>query len=285
MPSRGMMAKAERQRRMRDIGAANVESPGDVLRIGHHQRVGAQFGESRRGCAAAFRRVLSPANLMSRKVTGPCGGAGRSFHSASIGLSSTATSVAPAAAQALRSFSALSVVCSQGSKPMVCAALDVFFQPLVGRALDQMLDGENRGVGLRLRLHGVAAVDEQHGALGEHDGRAGRTGEAGQPGEALFARRQIFVLLPVGARHHEAVELAALEFGAQARRPGRRFAARSLRSSNVWKRASNLVSNMAGTLALFSGWATQACVSRPAGHALHRQARWQAEFAENICCR
>ncbi len=59
--------------------------------------------------------ALSPASLISRKVTLPAGGAGRSLHSASIGLPSTATSSAPAVAQALRSFSALSVVCSHGS--------------------------------------------------------------------------------------------------------------------------------------------------------------------------
>ena len=44
----------------------------------------------------------------------------------------------------------------------------------------------------------------------QHDGRAGRAGEAGQPGEPLFARRHIFVLMAVGARHHEPVEAALL---------------------------------------------------------------------------
>ncbi len=59
--------------------------------------------------------ALSPASLISRSVTGPAGGAGRSLHSASIGLPATAANSAPAVAQALRSFSALSEVCSHGS--------------------------------------------------------------------------------------------------------------------------------------------------------------------------
>ena len=37
--------KGERQRRMRHVGAADVEGPGDVLRVRHHQRIGAQLGE------------------------------------------------------------------------------------------------------------------------------------------------------------------------------------------------------------------------------------------------
>src|SRR5664279_5437134 len=79
-----------------------------------------------------------------------------------------------------------------------------------------MLDGKYFRVGLRRGLHGVAAIDEQRRALGEQDGRAGRPGETGQPGESFLAGGQIFVLLAVGARHHQAVEAAALELGVQA---------------------------------------------------------------------
>ena len=107
------------------------------------------------------------------------------------------------------------------------AALEILFEPLVRRRVHQMLDGEEFRIDLRRRLHGVAAVHEQRGALGQHDGGAGRAGEAGEPGKPLLARRQIFVLLAVGARHHKAVKPAPLEFGAQwgeARRRRRRFA-------------------------------------------------------------
>ena len=182
--------------------------------------------------------ALSPASLRSRSADRPMGGAGRSFHSASIGLLSTATSSAPALAQALRSLSAPSAGVQPGIVAELGAALEILLEPLVGRVVDQMLDGKDLRIGLRRRLHGVAAVDEQHRALGQHDRNAGRAGEAGEPGEALFARRQIFVLLAVGARHHEAVEPAALEFGAQGR-DARGAAARSLRirrRSGTWLR-------------------------------------------------
>ena len=91
-----------------------------------------------------------------------------------------------------------------------------------------MLDRENRAVDFLAHLHLVAAVDEEDGAVGKHDGEPGRAGEAGEPGEALGARRHVFVLEAVGARHHEAVEPAPRELGAQccdARRAGAAVAA------------------------------------------------------------
>ena len=78
-----------------------------------------------------------------------------------------------------------------------------------------MLDGEEFRIDLRRRLHGVAAVHEQRRALGQHDGGARRAGEAGEPGQPFLAGRQVFVLLAVGARHHESVQPAPLKLGAQ----------------------------------------------------------------------
>src|SRR5262249_50843283 len=79
----------------------------------------------------------------------------------------------------------------------------------------QMLDGKNVGVDLVAHLQEIAAIDEDRGAVGEHDCRAGRAGEAGEPSEPLFRWRQVFVLETVGARHDEAVQAAAFELGAQ----------------------------------------------------------------------
>src|SRR5271168_4038306 len=59
----------------------------------------------------------SPENVWPCRLTGASGSAGRSLQTASTGLVSTATSSAPALAQAELSFSAAAVVCSQGSKP------------------------------------------------------------------------------------------------------------------------------------------------------------------------
>ena len=78
-----------------------------------------------------------------------------------------------------------------------------------------MLDGENRRVDLLAHLHLIAAVDENRGALGEHDRGAGRAGEAGEPGQPLVRRRHVFALEAVGVRHDEAVEPAPFQFRAQ----------------------------------------------------------------------
>ncbi len=101
------------------------------------------------------------------------------------------------------------------------AGRQVGFDPRRRRPFDQMLDGENLAVDLLGDLHLIAAVDENHGAIGQHDRQARGAGEAGQPGEPLGAGRHVFVLVLVGARHDEAVEAAPRQFGAQRRDPGR----------------------------------------------------------------
>ena len=98
----------------------------------------------------------------------------------------------------------------------------IVFDPQRRRILDHVRDGKNRAVDFLLHLHLIAAVDEDHRAVGEHDGDAGRAGEAGEPGQLLGARRHIFVLEAVGARHDETVEAA---FGKL--RPQRRDARRA----------------------------------------------------------
>ncbi len=69
--------------------------------------------------SARMRRSLSsaasPAKRRSCSLIGPSGGGGRSVQMSSIRLGSIGTSAAPAAAQALTSFSAPSTVCSHGS--------------------------------------------------------------------------------------------------------------------------------------------------------------------------
>ena len=108
------------------------------------------------------------------------------------------------------------------------AGRQIGFDPRRRRPLDEMLDRKNRGVDFLADLHLIAAVDENHGAIGKHDRHAGRAGEAGEPGEPLGARRHIFVLEAVGARHDEAVEPAPRQFRPQrrnARRAGAALAA------------------------------------------------------------
>ena len=80
-----------------------------------------------------------------------------------------------------------------------------------------MLDRKHRGVDLVAHLQQVTSVDEDSGAVGQHDRGAGRAGEAGQPGQPLLGGRDVFVLLAVRARHDEAGKPPALEFRTQRR--------------------------------------------------------------------
>ena len=105
-PRVGISRESERQRRMRDIGAANIEGPGDVLRIGHHQRVGAQLRSSARIAlelvGGAFAGELDVAQRSPRRP------AGRAVVPQRVDrIAVDATSSAPAAAQALLSLSSI----------------------------------------------------------------------------------------------------------------------------------------------------------------------------------
>ena len=64
-----------------------------------------------------FSAALRPANCVGWVTTSPCGRAGWSAHTASMGLEVTATKAAPAASQASRRRLAWSAVTSHGSKP------------------------------------------------------------------------------------------------------------------------------------------------------------------------
>ena len=206
--------KGQHQRRMRHVGAADVEGPGHVLRIRHHQHIGAQFDEfgadarelvggalagevevAQRHASRRRGRALAPQPIDRVAVDRHQFGAGRGAGAAqSVGILGR---VQPG------------IVAELG------AALEIWLEPSLGRVVHQMRDGENTGVDLVGRLHGIAAVDEQRGALVEHDRRPGRAGKAGEPSQPLLAGRQIFVLLAVGARHDETIKSAPLQLGAQ----------------------------------------------------------------------
>src|SRR5437016_11998624 len=82
--------------------------------------------------SSSFFVSASPANCVPCTVTGASGGGGRSVQIASTGLVSTATSSAPALAQAAVSRSAAAAVCSQGSNPRRSPAARCFASQLSG---------------------------------------------------------------------------------------------------------------------------------------------------------
>jgi hypothetical protein len=89
--------------------------------------------------------------------------------------------------------------------------------PALGRRLDEVLDGKQRGIHLLARLQRIATVDEQHRAVHENDRGAGGAGKAGEPGQPLLAGGDIFVLLAIGARHDPAGQAAPRQLGPQRR--------------------------------------------------------------------
>ena len=160
----------ERQRRMADVGAADVEGPGHRVRIGDDQRVGAQIcdlGLDARelgvGLLAGEAQVVQRHRRPRRR--GPVlpdrvdrVGLGRHQRGAGVGAG---------ARQPFRAVGGVQpgVVAELGAGRQVC------FQPLLGRRLGEGDDGEDGGVDLSRGLQRVAAIDEQGGAVG----RAPRT--------------------------------------------------------------------------------------------------------------
>ena len=176
---------------------------------------------SARPSRVRFAAALSPAKRSGCGTTGASGAGGRPGQIRSIGL---ATGLRLAPARARRRFAALDLL--RRVQPRVVAddrALggSAPASQRAGRLVDQVADLEQRGIGLRRRLQRIAAVDEERGALGQHDRQPGRAGEAGQPGEPLAAGRHVFALMLVGARHDEAVEPARRQLLAQQREPRR----------------------------------------------------------------
>ena len=93
-------------------------------------------------------------------------------------------------------------------------------QPRFRRRVGQRLRLDQRRVCFFAHLQRVAAIHENCSPVRQDYRRSGRTRKARQPSQPRGAGRHIFVLVLVGARHDEAIELAALEFGAQQREAG-----------------------------------------------------------------
>ncbi len=178
--------KGKRQWRVRYVRAADVESPGDILRIGDKQRVGAEFlqfgtdafelvrcsfagefelaqscGARRRSRAVAPQRVNRIAVDRNQFRAGAGAGLSQFFH--------LLAGVKPGVVAKLRTFA------------------QILFEPLLGRVLHKMLDRENLAVDLCRCLHRVAPVDEQRRAVGQDHRRACRAGKSRQPGQPFFA--------------------------------------------------------------------------------------------------
>ena len=102
-----------------------------------------------------------------------------------------------------------------GVEAQLLARAQMRSDPGLGRLLRDGDRRDHRRVDLIADRQRVAPVDENGGLRLENDSEAGGAGEAGQPGEALLARRHIFVLVAIRARHDETVEALPRQFAAQ----------------------------------------------------------------------
>ena len=209
---------------MRDVGAADVERPGEGVRIRDHQRVGtrrgdlgADAGELGVGVFAGVAEIVQRHRAGRRlRPVAPQSVDGVGLHRDRCGAGVGAGFGKP--------FGAV-----PGVQPRVVTELGVFRQigldPLLGRRVRARHDREHRGIDLVASLQRVAAIDEQRRFVGEHHRAAGRAGEAGQPSQPLVGGGHVFVLMAVGARHDEPGEAVLFQIGAKRRdpRPGCRM--------------------------------------------------------------
>ena len=208
----------QRQRRMRDVGAADVEGPGHRVAVRQHQRVDAELddlepdplqllgfdlaGKLRavdRDRAERRFRALGPDRIQRIALHG---------HQLRAGLGA-------GGGEALS--------CRRSVQPRVkteaVAGRKVAPQPVFRRRIGQRLDMPGLAVDLLGSLQRVAAIDEHRGLVGQHHGHAGRAGKTGQPGQPLLRRGDIFILLLIGAGNHESSQLAARQLLAEGGQP------------------------------------------------------------------
>ncbi len=213
--------KAQRQRRMGNIVAADVEQPGDRIGRRQHRGIGALRHEAR-GDAGALGRgafagetdvVRHDRRARRRRPVGP-----DRIHRIAVERDEFAARLLGGGAIARH--------LAQRMQPRIVAKrlarLEIGLDPRGRRMVADMPVIEELAVDLGRGLEGVTTVDEDRGAIPEDDRQPGRAGKAGQPGKALRRFGDIFALIFVRPRYQEPVDRAAREFRPQPREPLRR---------------------------------------------------------------
>ena len=205
---------AERQGRMGDVAAADVERPGEVVGIGDDKGADLVLAElladARQLVLAALAgkldRVRAHGSARRKRAIDPdhVDGIHVDRHGRAAGIRGGLFQFLDGGGRV---------------QPRVVAEAGALGQIGLDPGLDVGLGERHRRddgrVDLFRRLQGIAPVDDEGGRLEEDHGGAGRAGEAGQPGEALGVLRHVFRLMLVGARHDKALEAAPGQLGAQ----------------------------------------------------------------------
>ena len=203
---------ADRQRRVGDVRAADIEQPRQIMRIADQETVrrsqGLPHARDLLGRAFAREAQLVRGYRAQRR--------GRPIRPDRVNR------VRVDRDQTGARFLASGRISRDGVgrvKPGVITKLVALFElprdPLARRLLRDMAEFEHRRVGLALHLLRVSAVDEQRGRLLQHQCEPGGAGKSGQPSQPLGVGGHIFVLVLVRAGHDESSKPQLRQFGAQ----------------------------------------------------------------------
>ena len=215
-PVRPQQALGQRQRRVLQIAAPNVQQPGGAVRIGQDRRILARRAECRRRRIALLFRALP--GILRRLRQCPRHRRRRAVVPGGIQRVAVQRHQFGSGGRQLlhRRFR---------HQPRVVAdapALRMVPQPVRRRFLGDVAPLPKCGVGLRRHLGGVAPVGEDRCPLRQDDGQPGATREAGEPSQALRRARHVFAQILVRARHHEAFHAEDSQVPAQGFQPGHR---------------------------------------------------------------
>ena len=218
--------EGQRQRRVRHVGAANVQQPGDGFRQGQRRRILARLRQVRRDLPALVCRDHAGMGKIVRH-----GGGGRRRRLVSPDrVQRVALDSDQRALRLLHRHLQLFQIVRR-VQPGIVAQLrprrQIGLDPVGHRLVGAVDAREQPAIDLCRHLQRVAAIDEHRRRLAQHRRSAGRTSKAGQPGQPLGAGRHILALMLVGARHQEPVQPAPRQFGTQGAEAG--FVLRAMR--------------------------------------------------------
>ncbi len=206
--------EGQRDRRAVHISAADVEQPGHAVERRNHRGIEALGGEPFGHLAAlGFARLAGELGRMDqRRGSGRCGavspdgvdriGFDRDHARALVG-------------QRLHAGIDPGLAVQPRVEPDLRTGRGVFGQPGRDRLGRNRAVFEQPRIDLIAHLDRVAAIDEDRCAIGQDNGRAGRTAEPGQPGQPLGIAADIFAHVLVGDRDNEAIQAAGFQFLAQ----------------------------------------------------------------------
>ena len=200
--------EAQRQGGVAEIAAANIQQPGDGMRVGQHGGILASSAQGGGGGFALLRRIQ--AGIFSRVDAGGGQGGGWAVRPDRINGVARQGYQGDANVAGQRGLGVQPGVVADGRTRRRNLA-----QPFRGGLFDEVAALPQRGFGLLRDLGGVAAIGEDRRAAGQHHGQAGAAGEAGEPGQALARGGDVFAQELVAAGDQKAIHPLGCKLGAE----------------------------------------------------------------------